>query len=190
MTAGNYETAASLSDIERAERRTFEAMVYAISSSILILWGVLTAAGYINGHFQPQHAVVGWVLINIAGFTGMVILLSRGRRPLTKSRSAKIWRIAGAQLALFGFGAVLILLLGPFTPRQLNAFWPTLFMFCYVIAGLWFGRFFLYCGIIVTALTLVGYVWSGPWFGLWMAVALGAALILGGLWLRRAGAAL
>ncbi len=183
-------TAAALDDIARAERRTFEAMVYAISSSILILWGVLTAAGYIFGHFQPQRAAWGWVTVHISGLTGMIILLSRSLRSAEKDSASKVRRAAGAQIALMAFGVIWIILLGPFTPRQLNAFWPTLFMLGYVVAGLWVGRFFLYCGIIVTALTLGGYAWSGPWFGLWMAVVNGAALILGGLWLRRIRASL
>jgi len=70
---------------------------------------------------------------------------------------------------------------------QISAFWTTLAMLGYVLAGIWLGRFFITCGIAVTALTLVGYFWLGHWFPLWMAAIEGGALIGGGLWLRRIG---
>ena len=40
-------------------------------------------------------------------------------------------------------------------------------------------------GLSITALTLIGYVYIGEGFDLWMAVVDGGGLILGGLWMRR-----
>ena len=40
-------------------------------------------------------------------------------------------------------------------------------------------------GAAVIALTLIGYLWAGPWFELWMAFVNGGGLLLGGLWMRR-----
>ncbi|TQF39737.1 hypothetical protein UNPF46_12005 [Bradyrhizobium sp. UNPF46] len=40
-------------------------------------------------------------------------------------------------------------------------------------------------GLGVTALTLIGYVYIGEAFPLWMAFVNGGGLILGGLWMRR-----
>jgi hypothetical protein len=56
-----------------------------------------------------------------------------------------------------------------------------------VIAGLWLGRFFMLCGLSVTALSVLGFFWAGDWFDLWMAVANGGGLIACGLALRRMG---
>jgi hypothetical protein len=39
-------------------------------------------------------------------------------------------------------------------------------MFGYALAGIWFGRAFIILGLMVTALTVVGYLWVGPWFNL------------------------
>ena len=66
------------------------------------------------------------------------------------------------------------------------AFWPTLFLFGYAVAGLWFGAAFTTIGIGLTALTLAAYFWSGAPFSLCMAVITGGGFILCGLWMRRA----
>jgi hypothetical protein len=66
-------------------------------------------------------------------------------------------------------------------------FWPNVFMLGIVIAGLWLGRFFMLCGLSVTALSVVGYFFAGEWFDLWMAAANGGGLIACGLALRRMG---
>jgi hypothetical protein len=75
--------------------------------------------------------------------------------------------------------------LAHFTPRQLGAFWPIYFMLVYTVVGLWVGNAFVAIGLGITALTLIGYFFAGPWFELWMAVANGGGLMLGGFWMRR-----
>jgi hypothetical protein len=96
-------------------------------------------------------------------------------------------RITYALLILVAFGSYWATLIGPGRGREMAAFWPTLFMFGYVIAGFWLGRFFTVCGVLVTALTIAGYLWLGEWFSLWMAAINGGGLIGGALWLRRMG---
>jgi FtsH-binding integral membrane protein len=187
MDVDRESAAASLSDVELAERRTFKAVVYGRSGSILILWGMATAAGYVATQYRPAWADYIWPIVWCAGFGGMFVLLGRGRRSLDGSHRALQWRLVTAQAALLVFGLLTTWLLAPLDGRQLNAFWPLLFMLGYVLAGLWVGPFFILCGIGVAALTVAGYWLSGSWFPLWMAAVNGGALIIGGLWLRRAG---
>jgi hypothetical protein len=187
MTFEQQNAAASLSEIARVERRTREAVIYAGASAILIMWGVLTAAGYVFDHFEPHHAGRAWLVIDATGIVGAALMVLR--RELTPDQRIWAWRLVSAQLVLIIYGAIWLVVLGPFDGRKLDAFWPILFMLGYVIAGLWIGRFFVVCGATVTALTVAGYLWSGPWFDLWMAAIEGTALISGGLWLRRVGAA-
>jgi hypothetical protein len=190
MTEDRDSAAASLSDIESAERRTFEAVFYGISSSILVLWGVATAAGYVFTHFFPRHAYQAWPIIDALGFVVMLAILRRKGIPLTPKQRKLGWRLVSALIALIVFGIFVVLLLGPFDGRRLNAFWPMLFTLGYVLAGIWVGRFFILCGGAIALLTMAGYWWSGPWYSLWMAAVNGGALILGGWWLRRRGASL
>jgi hypothetical protein len=179
--------AASLSDVARTEQRTFRAVSYGRSGSTLVLWGVATAAGYLGTQYQPAWAALIWPVVWCVGFAGTCVLLGRGGRRLHGARAPQQWRLIAAPAALLGFGFLTTWILGPLDGRQLDAFWPLVFMLGYVVAGLWIGRFFVLCGISVGALTVAGYWLSGPWFALWMAAANGGALIIGGLWLRRAG---
>jgi hypothetical protein len=174
--------AAALRDIAEADRRTFQAVFYARSSTLLMLWGVITACGYCFAFMQPHRAGLGWLMLDGTGVVATAAMLGRRDRLSTQ--------ILLAFLAMIVFGVLVVTVLGPLGERRLNAFWPLLFMLGYVLAGIWVGRFFILCGASVAALTLAGFFWSGPWFALWMAAVNGGALLLGGWWLRRRGARL
>lgn len=187
MDLDRESAAASLSDVARAEQRTFSAVSYGRGGSTLILWGVATAAGYVGEQYQAAWAPRIWPIVWCVGFGGSFFLLRRGGRGAKGARGAAHWRLVAAPAALLAFGLLTTWILGPLDGRRLDAFWPLVFMLGYVLAGLWIGRFFILCGIGVGALTVAGYWLSGPWFALWMAAVNGGALILGGLWMRRAG---
>lgn len=184
MSIDRDSASASLAEIASVERRTREALIYAGSSWSLLVWGVLVAAGYVLTHFYLEWGNVIWSIVLGIGMVLTVIF------HVLKTRvSERVWdrRVTYALFVMVAFGIYWESLIGQHRGRELSAFWPTLFMFGYVIAGFWLGRFFTICGVIVTALTLVGYFWIGPWFYLWMAVVAGGGLLAGGLWLRRMG---
>jgi hypothetical protein len=181
MTIDPNEAAASLSDIASVERRTRETLVYARSSAALILWGVLVGAGYLLSFAAPALRYRHWIVIYLLGFVGSFLI-----RRWPKARESRLGEmLLYTELVIVGFGVLFLVLFWPVAPRQISAFWPMLFMMGFVIAGIWLGRFFIYCGLAVTALTLVAYFWSGPWFLPAMAMVNGGGLIAGGLWLRR-----
>jgi hypothetical protein len=186
MTVDPKEAAASLSDIANVEQRTRETLVYARSSAILTLWGVLVAGAYVFSYLQPPHATTGWLIATVAGIVGgFVIRIRRGET--TRGRTIG-QLLAYAQLVLIGYGVLLLLPLWPIISYSQQAtFWPTLVMFGHVLAGLWLGRFFIYLGVTVTALILGGYYWAGDWYPLWLAAVVGGGLVAAGLWLRRMG---
>jgi len=183
MTLDPKEAAASLDDIASVERRTRETLFYAGSSSILILWGVLSVIGNLVTWLAPRWATTAWVAIDVAGAAASFAILW-WQLPADRRRETAL-RWAATYIALFGFGAAVMAEFWPVAPRQLDAFWPTLVYFGYVLAGIWIGRFFLYVGVGAIALILIGFFWLGPWFLPWMAVVLGGGLVAGGLWLRR-----
>ena len=104
-------------------------------------------------------------------------------------RGARSWlapRFVLAFALFYGFGLVWSEVIGGLGPRQMDAFWSTLFLFGYALAGLWFGAAFAVFGLGLTALIIAGYLWSGDWFPLWMVFAHGGGMVLRGLWMRRA----
>lgn len=184
MTIDPKDAAASLSEVESVERRTHQSITYEHSSRQFLLWGVLVICGYLHSFFRPGHANLGWGVVMVIGLAGSFALREWGAQLHT--RDSRLGRRMGyAQLVLVGFGLVLIWLLWPMSHRQEAAFWPTLVMFCQVLAGLWLGTFFILVGVSVTLLVMIGYAWAGPLYPLWLAITVGGGLIASGLWLRR-----
>lgn len=177
------EAASALSDIDAIARRVRQSVVYKLASLMLVLWGVLTFAGYVASYSVPRWGQWIWIAVYVAGIGGSLLIGSlEHRRSGIRSFDA---RMLAALLLFFAFGFLWSVGLAHFTPRQLCAFWPTYFMMVYTIVGLWVGVAFVAIGLGITALTLIGYFFIGPWFDLWMAVVNGGGLVLGGLWMRR-----
>jgi hypothetical protein len=124
-----------------------------------------------------------WLAVQALGFATMVAWAWIWR---TQQRRDINFRFVWALLLFFGFGLLWSLVLGKFEPRGQSAFWATLFMFGYAVAGIWFGRGFIALGLLITALTVAGYLWAGSRFDLYMALINGGGLMLCGLWMRRA----
>lgn len=184
MSIDPNDARTSLNDIAAVERLTHQAITYDHSSFQFMLWGALVFLGYLWTFLERDRARIGWIVVAAAGVSGS-FALRRLRRNLS-SRDSKLGeRLGYGQLALIGFGSVLVWLLWPLNDRQLEAFWPTLVMFCHVLAGIWLGRFFLLSGLTVTALIVIGFIWIGHWYPLWLAVSVGGGLMASGLWLRR-----
>jgi hypothetical protein len=177
------DAAQALSDIERIVERVRRSRTYEIASLMLILWGILVLAGNIANFAWPHLGGYIWIGVNAAGAAGSIAVSMFGF-PGAGGRSFDA-RMATAFLMFFAFGLLCSTVFGHFGPREMGAFWPIYFMLFYCVAGLWFGPAFLAIGLGITVLTLIGYFFSGEAFNLWMAVANGGGLILGGLWMRR-----
>jgi len=176
------EASEALADIDDMVRRVRQSRIYDLASQLMVMWGVLVVAGYLITWLVPQYAVIGWVAVYVIGIGGWGAF-SAINQPKSGVRTFDLkFLYALAMIIIFG---VFCCIFGHFGPRQLSTFWPIYFMLFYAIAGLWFGYAFIAIGLAVTALTLVGYVYLGGAFNLWMAFVNGGGLILGGLWMRR-----
>jgi hypothetical protein len=188
MTIDPSEAATSLQDIASVERRTREALFYAGSSMIFIVWGALVACGYGLAELYPRSARITWLAVIAAGCVATVTIIALRMR--ARGSEARDWRLIWALLALAIYGAAWSYMLGPLVPRpMMYAFQPSLFMLGMILAGLWLGRFFIILGLAGIALTLIGYFQPEPWLRLWMAVTQSGTLVIGGTWLYRHGVA-
>lgn len=186
MHTDSVSAQTALDGIAEVEARTAQAAIYGANSAILMLWGAVVTLAYLGHQFWPAGVGPIWLCAWTAGLTGTVLISWRWKRRAS-DRHRTVTRLVWAQVVLILFGFLFLWLLPPSNPRQVAAFFPLVFMMGYVIAGLWLGRFFILCGILVSALTVIGYLYSGPWLPLWMAFANGGALIAGGLYLRKVG---
>ena len=184
MTIDPKAAAAALSDIDAVGAMVRQSVFYRRASLIMILWGGLVALGYLAEWLFPLQAGTVWVCVYVLGFTGNVALPAVDRRGDSARRFD--WRLFAAFFLFFFFGFLWSQGIAHFSPRQLGAFWTSYFMLAYMLAGLWAGRALIVIGCGVTALTMLGFVYAGPWFSPWMALVNGGGLVLGGLWMRRA----
>ena len=179
----SQQASEALNDINEIVRRVRQSRIYNLASLLLIQWGVLVFAGNVMTDVWPRYGGWIWITIDAAGVVGS-LAISAFNYPKTGVRTFG-GRMLAAFLLYFAFGFFFSSILGHFTPRQLATFWSLYAMMTYTIAGLWFGYAFVALGLGISALTLIGYFFVGPWFEPWMAVVNGGGLVLVGLWMRR-----
>lgn len=172
---------ASLADIDMIVARLKQSSLYRGASTLIIFWGALVTCGYIASFIVPREATVIWIGLN---GLGLLATLATGLN-YRRTGADFDWRIVVAIVLFFALGLICCRM-GHFGPRELNAFWPILFMFGYALAGLWFGRAFTVLGVGIAALAFGGYLWVDRWFELYLAVVDGGGMVLAGLWMRRA----
>ena len=181
MSLSSKEATETLSDVERASRRSAQAFGYRKASQHLILWGLVWLIGYSATDLRPADAGLIWlVLVAIACAIGFLQVRS------DSSAGAKGgWRMLGLTAILCLFIGATFATLGPVVSgRQIGIFAPLLVGTIYAAAGLWLGLRFVVTGVAITVLTLGGYFYLPEHFLLWMAFIGGGGLILAGVWFR------
>ena len=182
MTIDPGEASKMLADIDAVIQKVKQSRDYRLAGAIMILWGVIVLGANLICAATPRWSSSIWLAIDALGVAATLGMLQRG----LPNRGRFPVRFLAAVLLFFVFGMIWSQLLGRFAPRQLDAFWPTLFLFAQTLAGIWFGVAYSMLGLALTALILAGYFWSGEWFTLWLAAFNGGGLILCGLLMRRA----
>jgi hypothetical protein len=181
VTLSADDASAALADIESITRRVKQSSIYRTSSLILIGWGALVAVGDLAALFAGPWSGKVWIALNSIGAGTTIALLFKTRHAVVAPA-----RTLAAFGLFFAFGLVWSLLLGKMGPRELAAFWPTLFLFGYALAGLFFGRAFTLIGVGLAALIVGGYECVGAGYDLYLAIVNGGGLMLCGYWMRRA----
>jgi hypothetical protein len=183
MSIGPTEAAASLVDIESIAKRVKQSSFYRVAGTVVILWGIVWAIGFSATQIVPERALAVWIACDAFGVIATTALTARAAHKHGRDFDP---RFLAALLLFFGFGMLWSQVFGRFGGRELDAYWPTLFMFGYALAGLWLGRAFVVIGLSITTMTVAGFLWVDRWFDLYLALVDGGGLILCGLWMRRA----
>jgi hypothetical protein len=184
MKLDSVEARKALADIDDIVQRVRQSRIYDLASQIMIMWGILVLAGNLVNWLVPREGGTIWISVNSLGVVGTAVLTTFDHR--RTGLHAFDLRIFAAFVLYFAFGLLCSSVLGHFGWREMATFWPVYAMLFYVLAGLWFGRAFVAVGLGIIVLTLIGYFFvTGNAFLLWMAIANGGGLIVGGLWMRR-----
>jgi hypothetical protein len=184
MAIGREDAAQALKDAETAAGRSQRLHRYRGASDFLFLWGVIWTLMDLAYYFDP--AAGNWVslgcdAVGIAGSVWLGLQMKRGA-------GGSIWARAGGAvlimlaIAVFSLGVQVI---NPSsTAGQGQAIGGLAVGCAYIVLGAGQGLRIAAVGVAMAALTLAGWAFAREQFMLWMAVAGGGGLILGGWWLR------
>jgi hypothetical protein len=182
MSMSSKEAAASLTQVKEASRRSSELFFYHRSSPHLIMWGIIWVIGYGGTGLFPHWGLRIWLALIVIGCVGGVLISHRAKCDGSIS-GPHAWRMGALWAIILFFVFSTYAILQPHLDRQYCAY-PALITGCvYMAIGLWRGLRYLISGIVVVALTLIGFYYIEPIF-FWFAAVGGAAMILTGIWFR------
>jgi hypothetical protein len=191
------EARATLAEIDRVVAQTRTAIAQGPSAPILILWGCIWLVADVTTQFNSQALEWLWWVLDLIGVAGTWWFVAR--RNVRVKRPGE-WRYGVFWGVIFFYAVLWVNLLVPvrhwpqnarewteFEPiyRRMTAYFHTIPMFAYVIGGLFTGRFFIWLGVLVTALTLIGYCCVQQYFYLWLGITGGGSLIFSGVFIRK-----
>jgi hypothetical protein len=183
MPVSSSEAEQALQQIDATGEASARVYGYHAAAPHLILWGIVWAVGYGANYFFPERALI-WPVLVVLGICGSAW---RGWQSGRNNSRIGGWRYTATALCIFFFIAAVFAIAPPRSNAQMSAFFPVLVAFLYGLLGIWTGGVrLIVAGAAIAALTLGGYFWLQNIFLLWMAVVGGGALILGGLWFRKA----
>jgi hypothetical protein len=183
MTLSSEQAAQALHDVENVLNRSGELYRYQRTAPMLMLWGVIWLIGFALTDFYPRYANSVWIVLDVVGTVGCFLL---GRRGHDEASRKDKWRWLISIGSIFAFYFATLVILQPATGQQSAALIALLVALIYVLCGVWRGTRLAVIGAALAALTLVGYFMIPVHFFLWMAVIGGGALMLAGVWLRKA----
>ena len=191
MNVSRVDARAALQDVDAASRRSRTHVGYQFASLALLVWGALwIIAGSISA-LWADAAGVAWIVVDVIGTVAMGYLVLRHARrfagdeaPSVFRPSAQAIRFVAAAAILAGFGAMMGLILGPMSATEIMAFIAILIAAIYMVIGLWTGLRLFAIGAVLAALVVGAFLIAPVQLPLIVSLLGGAALILGGLWMR------
>ena len=182
MTLGEEDAASALAAVARARRRSFELKGYAHSGGTLIVWGLVWLVCNLATWFLGGAGGMAWP-IGVA--IGTIFSIANGRG-MGKGGVKGDWRAFASVGTLFGTAVLLTLIAGIDSPAQGNALISLFVAASYVTMGIWVGPRFAAIGLVLAAMVCAGWFADRAHLELWLGVGGGGALIVTGIWLRRA----
>ena len=187
MNVTRSDAASALRDIDTVQKRAQTAFGYRNGSPYLLLWGVLWIIAGTVGALAPGNAGLGWLAADIAGLIGTGCLIAaQARRDGSDGARGRVFRYVAVAAVLAVFIALTLSLFAPVTGVEVQSFIVLLVGAAYVILGCWFGLRYAVVGVAIAALAAGTCHFAPAHAALVVPLLGGGALILGGLWMRRA----
>jgi FtsH-binding integral membrane protein len=178
------EAAEALRAAEAAANRSTTAVGYQRASGHLILWGAVWVVANVLAYFRAPYGTYLWPALMLFGVAGSFVLGLRAGRVSGGRSSALTSLLIAAAIFLFSFGVQAVMDVRSFA--QAEAIVCLGVGAAYMVLGVSTGLRMSAVGAVVMIAVIAGWVFAREQFFLWLAVAGGGGLILGGLWLRKA----
>lgn len=175
MRIDRQDAKEALAAVARSRQQACELRGYANAGSILMGWGIAWLAGNLTSQIDHSWARIVWPFA-----IGGAVLWSVSRPGRGFDR-----RIFATAITIAGYVLLMLTLARP-DPRLANALMSLLVASSYVVLGIWAGYRFALLGIILVAVTLVGWFLIPAWLFACLAFGGGGTLLVGGWWLHRA----
>ena len=187
MSMSKDEASSALHDIEATERRSRTLFGYDLGSPYLLLWGALWLIAGVVGAVSPANSGIGWGAVDIVGLVGTAYLIVRhARRCGARSDRIHLLRYVGSAAVLVAFVGLTLMIFGPVKGGEITMLFTLLVAAGYAIAGCWIGLRYAVIGVALGALAVGVFVLAPAHLHLIVPFAGGGALIVGGVWMRRA----
>jgi hypothetical protein len=170
------QAAHALREIENSRLAMRKAVQAHRGHLYLWLWGAIWAVMAVLNWSNPERYAWATLWLNVAGaFASFAIGFLQGRQ----IRSPIDKRFVGVCATILAFGYFVYPALhgGYHSYREAYACGMLIWMQLYIVGGLWFDNYWLWIGIAVTALILVGFLFLPAFF--WGFALLGAFTLLG-----------
>ena len=187
MGMNKDEASSALHDIEATERRSRTLFGYSLASPYLLLWGTLWIIASVVSALSTANVGIVWGAVDIVGLLGTAYLIVRhARRCGERSDRIHLLRYVGSAAVLVAFIGLTLMVFGPVKGGDITMLFTLLVAAGYAIAGCWIGLRYAVVGAALGGLAVGVFVLAPAHLHLIVPLAGGGALILGGLWMRRA----
>ena len=187
MNMNKNDAETSLRDAGRAAEHSQTLFHYELASPYLLLWGILWIAAGIIGATSPENTGLGWLIIDTTGIVATSYLVARNVRRFDNVNVRNEGLRYGATAIVMGaFITMTFVVFAPVSGVEIQTFITILIAAIYMILGLWTGYRLAVIGAVLTVLVVSAFFYTPTQFPLMVSILGGGALIIGGLWMRRA----
>lgn len=185
ITKNDADTA--LRDAGAAGEQGLTLFNYEMASPYLLLWGALWIIAGIVGVLSPQNTDLGWLVVVTIGIIATGYLVAGDARRYPKDGVLNEALRFGATVAvLTAFLTMTFVVFAPVSGVEIQTFISLLVASIYMIFGFWTGIRLSVIGAVLAILVVSAFLYTPAQFPLIASMLGGVALIVGGLWMRRA----
>ena len=187
MTVSKDDALSALNDIESTKRRSRTLFRYRLASPYLLLWGALWIVAGAVGALAPAHGGIGWAAVDAIGLAGSGYLIAvHARRCGKGSDRLRLFRYLGSFAVLAAFVGLTLMVFAPVSSIEVLMLITLVVATAYTTVGCWAGLRYAAVGVALAGLAVGVFHLAPAMLPLIVPFIGGGALILGGLWMRRA----